>query len=471
MSRNKMNVKQIAKFKHKKESNTVEFKKSLSEWRELVETASAFSNTKGGEIFVGVEDSGNVIGIAVGKKTIEDIAQKIKQNTDPQIYPSISVEEINEKNVIEIEVPESKSKPVFAFDNVFKRVGKSNHRVSSEEMRKMVLEGKKVYWDVEICESASVKDIDNKKVNWYLMKREEIRKITKPKGMSYENLLLNIGAVKKIDKKILPTNAGILFFGKDPQRTISQSVLRGVKFKGIKITDVVIDRIDCSGTIWEMVGQIEEFIRKNIRLLSHRTAESFARADKFEYPIQALREAIINALLHRNYLEPADVRMFVFDNGITIVNPGCFPKDVTPEKPIHKPINPTLCNLMYDVGFIEKYGSGIYMMKEFCEKWGNEKPRYEMHPLETKIHFASPVSEQTVVSIEDISAKLNERQRRALDVAHRNGLIRRKEYMKIGKVSHKTAYNELRKMVEMGFLTSKGKGRSVIYVVNERGDD
>ena len=127
-----MSEKQIAKIKHKKESDTVEFKKSLSEWKEIVETVSAFSNLKGGNIFVGIEDSGNVVGVDVGRKSLEDLANKIKQNTDSKIYPSISVEEINRKDVIIIEVPESKSKPVFAFDRVFKRVGRSNHKVSSE---------------------------------------------------------------------------------------------------------------------------------------------------------------------------------------------------------------------------------------------------------------------------------------------------------------------------------------------------
>ncbi|MBU3902464.1 MAG: putative DNA binding domain-containing protein [Candidatus Thermoplasmatota archaeon] len=455
----------------KKESETVEFKKSLREWKEIVETVSAFSNTKGGTIFVGVEDSGNVVGIAVGKKSLEDIAQKIKQNTDPKIYPSISVENVKGKKVIIIEVPKSKSKPVFAFDKVFRRVGRSNHRVSSEEIRMMALEGRRVYWDAEICEGTTLEDIDKKKIKWYLMKREEIRKITKPKDLTYEELLLNIGVARKIDGNIQPTNAGILLFGKNPQRFALQSVVRGVKFKGIKITDTVIDRIDCSGVLWEMVEQIEEFIRKNIRLLSFRTPESFAREDKFEYPIQALREAVINALIHRDYREPADVRVFIFDNSIKVVNPGGFPKDVTPEKPIHKPVNPTLCNLMYDVGFIEKYGSGIYMMKELCKKWENEEPRYELHPLETNIYFSSPVAEPTLVDIEDVTAKLNERQKQGLESAHRRGFITRRDYMGICKVSHTIAHKDLKKMVNMGFLTVRGKGRGVIYIVRVRGDD
>lgn len=466
-----MNVRQIAKLKQKKESATVEFKKSLSEWKEIVETVSAFSNTHSGIIFVGISDEGNIIGVNIGQRTIEDLADKIKQNTDPKIYPNISVLDLADKSIIEIKVAESPSKPVFGFDKVFKRVGKSNHNVSSEEIRKMALEGKRVYWDTLICEEASLEEFDKKKIAWYLKKREEIRKIAKPKGMSYEQLLLNIGVAKEVNGDIRPTNAGILFFGRNPQRFVPQSALRIVRFKGVKITHPVIDRIDCSGTLWEMVEQGEEFIRKNIRLLSFRTTESFAREDKFEYPIQALREAVINALIHRDYREPADVRVFIFDNSIKVVNPGGFPKEVTPKKPIHKPVNPTICSLMYDVGFIEKYGSGIYMMKELCKKWGNEEPCYELHPLETNIYFSSPLAESTLVDIKDVTAKLNERQKRGLDFAHRRGFITRRDYMEICKVSHTIAHKDLKKMVDMGFLTVKGKGRSVIYIVRARGDD
>jgi len=146
-----MNIKKLIE---RGESESLEFKPSLSQTKDIVETISAFSNTKGGSIIIGVDDKGKVIGVSLGKKTIEDLANKIKQNTDPKIYPSISVEKISGKNIVIVEAKESKSKPVFAFDRVFKRVGKSNHRVSSDGIRKMALEGKKIYWDELICESA-----------------------------------------------------------------------------------------------------------------------------------------------------------------------------------------------------------------------------------------------------------------------------------------------------------------------------
>ena len=176
-----------------------------------------------------------------------------------------------------------------------------------------------------------------------------------------------------------------------------------------------------------MVDAAEEFIRKNIRLLSFRTSRSFQRDDKFEYPLKALREAIINALIHRNYQKHADVRVFIFDTRVEVINPGTFPEGVSPDAPVHEPVNPILSQFMYDIGFIERYGSGIKMMKRLSKEWGNKAPRYEFHPLETKIIFDSPIQETTFIEIDDISAQLNERQRNALFHVQKNGQITTKK--------------------------------------------
>ena len=203
-----------------------------------------------------------------------------------------------------------------------------------------------------------------------------------------------------------PTHASILFFGKYPQRFFQNAQLRVVRFKGTSVTHPVIDRLDCSGALWEMVDAAEEFIRKNIRLLSLRTSKSFQRDDKFEYPLEALREAIINALIHRNYQKHSDVRVFIFDNRVEVINPGTFPEGVSPDAPVHEPVNPILSQFMYDVGFIERYGSGIKMMHRLCREWGNKEPRYELHLLETKVIFDSPIQESTFIEIDDISGSM-----------------------------------------------------------------
>jgi len=114
------------------ESETTEFKTSLAEWRDVVETISAFSNKNGGTIFIGVGDNCEVIGTDIDKNTIEVLANQIKQNVDPVVYPSIRVENMAGKQVIIVNVVEHGQKPVFAFGRAVMRVGKSNQKLGSE---------------------------------------------------------------------------------------------------------------------------------------------------------------------------------------------------------------------------------------------------------------------------------------------------------------------------------------------------
>ena len=159
----------------KGENEKVEFKEKFD--RETIETISAFANTSGGVILIGVTDEGKIKGIDIGKKTLEDIANRIKQNTDPKLYPKIEHSEIENKKIILVEVNESKSKPVLAFGRAYRRVGKTNQKLNSEEIRKLARETEKFYWDEQICEESSLADIDEEKVKWFIREAKKTEKI------------------------------------------------------------------------------------------------------------------------------------------------------------------------------------------------------------------------------------------------------------------------------------------------------
>ncbi len=441
------------------ENTTIEFKENFDQ--EVIETAAAFANTDGGVILIGVSDNGEIRGITIGKETLRNWSNRIAQATEPRVVLEIEPVDIEEKSVVLVHIAESSIKPVSVRGRCYKRVGNSNRVMSAQEIVQMHLNATGQTWDQLLAANAGSGDIDPKKVQWYLTQREEVRNVAKPQDMDATELLRNI---KGGNGEGTPTHAGILFFGNYPQRFFQNAQLRVVRFKGISVTHPVINRLDCSGTLWEMVDAAEEFIRKNIRLLSFRTSKSFQRDDKFEYPLKALREAIINALIHRNYQKHSDVRVFIFDTRVEVINPGTFPEGVSPDAPVHEPVNPTLSQFMYDIGFIERYGSGIKMMKRLSKEWGNKAPRYEFHPLETKIIFDSPIQESTFIEIDDISEQLNERQKNAFSYVQKHGHIATKEYVEINSVSRRVAYEELRDMTNKGLLAMIGKGRGSRYV-------
>ena len=442
------------------ENTITEFKENFDQ--EAIETAAAFANTDGGTILIGVSDKAEIRGITIGKETLRNWSNRIAQATEPRVALEIESVDIEGKSVLLIRIAESSLRPVSVKGVCYKRVGNSNRVMSPQEIAQMHLNATGQSWDQLLVTRAGIDDIDEKKVEWYLTRRETIRNVAKPQDMSMAAFLKNINGISDDGP---PTHAGLLFFSKHPlRRFFHNAQLRVVRFKGTSVIHPVIDRLDCFETLWENVNAAEEFIRRNIRLLSLRNTGSFQRDDKFEYPLDALREAIINALIHRNYQEPADVRVFIFDNRVEVISPGTFPEGVSPDAPTHKPVNPILSQLMFDVGFIERYGAGIRMMKRLSEEWGNTEPRYEFHPLQTTIIFDSPIQESTFIEIDDISEQLNERQKNALFHVEKNGQIATKEYVEINGVSRRVAYEELRDMTDKGLLAMDGKGRGTKYV-------
>lgn len=450
-----------------KESENIELKSSLAVIEEIIESVSAFANTTGGKILVGIDNNGKVKGVQIGKGTLETLANRIAQNTDPKIHPHISTQKIDDKEIIIIEVKESLDKLVLAFGRPFKRVGKSTVKMSKDEYERLILEKhkEKFQFDKQVCEEAKLEDIEQKKIRTYLKLRQKNRNISSQIKMPVHQFLSNLKAVS--DKK--PTNAGILFFCKNPLHFISQAQLRLVRIKGVKIYGNILDRLDCEGTLWEMVDQAEDFLRKSIRLLGFRTEESFRREDRFEYPIRALREAIINGLIHRDYFSLADVRVFIFDDRIEIVSPGPFPQGVSPKKPEHKPVNKILSSLMYDIGYIEKYGSGIYLENELCLKNKNPKPVYEIDPVQTKVIFKSQVKDVTVVEIDEtVMSQLNERQKKAINYLKENKEITNKIYQRICATTKPTATRDLQELIKKKLILKIGKkGRGTAYQLSQ----
>ena len=446
--------KKIEKIINGGESQKVEFKLKIND--SLGKSICGFANTNGGIVLIGVNDDGKIIDIS--KKHERDIAN-MAHTCKPSVYPKIETVKIKEKNIFIAEIKKSDS--LHSFKNIaYKRIASHNKPLSPEEIVEFAKNTGKIKWDGQVCEEAGLGDIDEEKVRWYLEQREDARKVSKKVKISTNKLLQNIKALKNSK----PTNAGILFFGKYPQKFFPNARLRIVRFKGNEIINPTLDTANCEGTVWEMIKTAEDFVRKNIRLLGTRTEKSFKREDKFEYPIKAVREAIINALIHRNYFETGDVRVFIFDNRIEIISPGTFPKGVSPKNPKHKPVNEILCQLTYDIGFIEKYGSGIKMMENLSKEWGNKKPCYDLHPIESKIIFESQIKESTYIK-EDILEELNERQKKAIEYVKEKGKITNEEYQGLNNANKKTATRDLADLVKKSILIRIGKtGRGTNYV-------
>jgi ATP-dependent DNA helicase RecG len=444
------------------ESETVEFKKSLSESKEIVETISAFANTIGGEVFIGISNSGKVLGVEIGKDTIERLVNQITQNTDPKIQPHITTDKGNNKQIIIVKVKESSDHLVLAFGRPYKRVGKSTLKVSKDEYERLILEKHrdKLYFDSQICKEATLDDIDKEKIKWFLRKAKVERSLDIDSSASSTEALKRLNLL--IDNK--PTNTAILMFGKNPQRFFIQSEVRCARFKGIKAVKPFIDMKVINGSIYEQIDQAEKFILFNIKKSAWIEAGKIERQEKWEYPPDAIREAIINAIAHRDYNSPANMHISIFDDRIEIWNPGKLPSPLTLDdlKREHKsiPTNPSLANLLFLIKYIERWGTGTNDIIKWCREEDLPEPIFK----EVTGGFAVVLRKfQIPENLE--SLELNERQKKAIEYLKIHKNITRKIYMEINNISPRQANKDLNDLFEKKLIRKQGRGRAISYVL------
>ena len=452
----------MTKFIDKKESENLELKRSVGEWKEIVETVAAFSNTSGGRIIVGVSKSGNIVGMEIGKNTIEDLTNKIVINTDPKIYPKIAAEKIGEKNVIVIEVNESTDKLVLAFGRPFKRVGKSTIRMSKDEYETSILEKhkEKLRFDNQICEDTKLNDINNDGVIAFLKKAKTERGLDIELDLSLKEILMRLKLIK--DSKL--TNSAILLFGKNPQDFFIQAEVKCVRFKGTGVTGTMIDMKDIGSNLINQVIEVEKFIFSHISLTSWIENGKIERQEKWEYPPKAIREALVNAIAHRDYRSPSKVQVRIFDDRIEFWNPGKLPEGWTvetlKEKHESKPFNPLIARAFFWIKYIEEVGTGTNKIIDWCKEWGLPEPDFEY--TRTSIVTTFRKSKLTREYLENLG--LNERELKIIEHIKVNNRITSSAIQKMFNVRRKAANSYLKKLIDLGLIARKGAGKMIYYV-------
>ena len=442
------------------ESETVEFKKSPSESKEIIKTISAFANTKGGKIFIGISNSGKVPGVKIGKDTIERLTNQITQNTDPKIHPHITVERIDEKQIIIIKVKESSDHLVLAFGRPYKRVGKSTLRMSKDEYERIILEKHKdkLYFDSQICKEATLADIDNIKVKRFLERASFERRLDINSDINPKEILGKLNLIKK-DKL---TNAAILLFGKNPQKFFLQAETRCARFKGTEPLEF-IDMKVFGGNIIDQREDAIEFIKEHIQL--HAEIKGTERIERWEYPIEAIREAVTNALCHRNYKISSNVQIRVFDNRIEIWGCGSLPEPLTIEdlKKRHDSVlrNPLIGRCFFLIKYIEQWGTGTNRMIKKCLSSGLPEPLFEEISGNLVVTFRGKITKEYLEGLD-----LNKRQIVAMEYIKKIGKITNKNYREIfPEISNETARFDLNTMVKKRLLNKRGEKKGVYYTL------
>lgn len=448
---------EFSKILEDKETENMEFKSSLSEKRQIGETISAFSNNNGGKIFVGISDDAEITGVTIGSRTLEDLANYIILNTDPRLYVSIKVESIDSKDIIIIKAPESDEKPLFFRGRAYIRMGRTNQILSAAQVREFIENGRYgTSWDEKTYEGASLEDIDVNKVKWFLENAElERNRDIDPKTPVKE-------ALNKLDlwNGDSLTNAALLLFGKNPQKFFLQAVTKCARFKGTKTIDFDDMKV-FDGNIFDQRENSMNFVMKHIE--RSVTIKGTERAEKFEYPPEAVREAITNAICHRDYQINSNVQISIFDDRVEIWGCGPLPGKLTVDdlKVEHNsyPRNKLIAKCFFDVKFIEHWGTGTIRMIQSCIDQGLPEPLFEIK----SDNFVVTLKKYNIT--DEILNTLNERQRKAIEYVVEHGKITNSEYRAVNPgISPDTVLKDLKKLVDEGILKPMGGTRARYYI-------
>lgn len=471
-----MNFTELLEFLRKNyESQEVEFKKSYKH-EEIGECIAAFGTKGGGKIVIGIdEEDRSPVGFEPPgnfEEQVRDISKQIIKGKAIEVE-LIEKEKDSKKKISIIHVPESIEKPCQYRGRYLLREGKTNKRLSAQEITKMHLETSNITFDslpAKRDREATLEDIDETKVIDFVQKRQAGGKV-----FTYQNkqqLLRNNNLLS--DGYLQPSNAAIMFFGKEPQRFIPSLSLSMIKFLGTTISPDFQDKKVVTGDILTLLSGAFSFIQRNIRTASK--VEGVVRIQMAEYPLDALKEAIINALIHRDYFVESEISIWIFDDRIEIVNPGGLPYKWLTKGMITKPDagglsvrrNRLLADLLEDYGLIEKAGTGIPKMRVLTKNHGLKEPTFDIDPEKFKIVFWGPgekiidVVKQSI-SQDDIS-QLNQRQVDVLKYLSEKGQITTKEFKERYKVSRATATRDLQELHMKGYIKSEGKTRSKKYL-------
>ena len=392
------------------------------------------------------------------------ISQKIRQRIKPEVTPGIKVLEIEDKRIIEVIVSEGGNKPYYLNGVCYKRVGTENIIISPEELERIILEKRAVYWDSQIYKEVSFRDIDEEKVRWFVNKAKTERNLKIDEKLPVSELLERLELAKNGEL----TNAAVLLFAKNPQKFFLQAETRCARFKGIRHVKPFIDMKVFGGDILDQVDKSLNFVLDHISMAVWLVSGQAAREERYEYPPDAVREAIINAICHRDYSLPSNMQIRVFDDRIEVWGCGPLPEPLTPEdlKKKHRsiPRNPLIAKCFFLIKYIEQWGTGTNDMITACTNWGLPEPEFELVTGDLVVTFRKDIFTEEYLK----NIGLNERQKKAIEYLKIKGKITTKGYMKINEISERTARNDIVDLVKMDILQKVGTTQATYYIFNIR---
>lgn len=315
-------------------------------------------------------------------------------------------------------------------------------------------------------------DFDEEKINAF------IRKTKLDLDLLPEEWLAEFGVAKLNHVgRLVYNNLAAVFFAKRPRKFVFHSYVTCVRYKGIGKSEI-LDRKDFENGLLDQIEGAEAFVKRNTR--TSYVIEGFQRYDRQEYPIEAIREAIINAVSHRDYeIDNTGIFVNIYDDRIEVISPGGLPDDLTLKDVEDKshPRNPVLVQLLHKAKIVEQVGSGFKRMKEQMILHGSSEPEFKASRMYFEVIFKGPkgdlsrVGSAKVIDLRKLG--LNERQINALNHFQKQNEFNFKEYWQFiggkewGDTFNKMAVRDLGFLVKKGLIGKKGSRKESVYYLSK----
>ena len=456
------------------ERQRVEFKEGFIKTGELAEQIMAFANAEGGTIYLGIADrpmphpSGKIR--QVTKADYDNVHRAAR---DLLVPPAVGVTahevEVQGEKVLAIVVPHTGDLHQHRNGRILVRRGSENVALLGDALRQVLLEREHPSFDDQPVWAATLDDLDSDRVAWYLQRTAQERGIPVDPSLPLEQNLIRLGAVVRDGERLVPRVAGLLLFGRAPQQFVPQSVVRLARFQGTSPFNF-IDRLNCRGTLPEMIDEAERFVQRNTRVAAKITG--FERREVTEYPYPAIREAIANAVAHRDYWRrDVEVRVSIFADRIEVQSPGRLPAPLTLDTlgEEYALRNHLIAELLFHIRYIERWNTGILRMRRWMREHELPEPVFEEIGQTFRVTFHGPgdrildlIPEEGVTDLRTLG--LNERQIEALRLmVNEDRDMTNREYREMFSVGNQTAARELKGLVEKGQARRVGQGRATRY--------
>ena len=487
------------------ESKNVEFKENLPEKSiKYMKSVVAFANGTGGKIIFGIADkTREVVGFDKEDvfKKMDAIANAVSDSCEPAIIPDITLQTVDGKTVIVVEVSEGRQRPYYIKalgreGGVYVRVAGTTRLADEYMIKELLFEGSNRYYDQALCTGLNVTDEDID-VLCKAMKEQAVKNArTEEQKAAIKDVgrqqLRSWGILIERDGKDYPSNAFAILTGNGGLHVATQC---GV-FKGTTKA-VFVDRREYTGPLWEQIDEAFQFVLRNIHLGA--TIVGIYRQDIYEIPPDAIRELIINAMVHRSYLDHGTIQVAVYDNRLEITSPGKLPMGQTMERMkegYSKIRNEALAHAFAYMNLIEHWGSGIPRIIDKVKAAGLREPEFIGGEVDLRINIyrgqdasndinnankvPDTIEEQpdTANKVPDTMEKMpdtteevpdNEQEQQIYKYVSEKESITTAETVVLLGVKDRRARAILMNMVEGGYLVKEGAARSTIYVKNTKG--